>query len=233
MTVKCKKCGNSYDSKYRVCPQCGTVRFVAPAILRVLALIAGGYLVLTAVMLPLGLFQFKPELTGGEAVSPSPSDVGMVSPAPSDMGIVPPTLSAEPVESNPLPETPSEGEPDTRSLEIKTAVDTKIHSNEEGFIWDKKKGTLQVYIYPTPVDDGIKTKWESSDNTVFTIDENGLLTPTWAKDGMGKGTLTVTHGNAKASFEVWINAKSTDESTTPSVAPTQAPEVDRGFANND
>lgn len=233
MTVKCKKCGNSYDSKYRVCPQCGTVRFVAPAILRVLALIAGGYLVLTALMLPLGLFQFKPELTGVETEKVSPSPKGeTASPLPSDVETKPPAPSAGFGESAVVTDGErDEGQPKAPEKELFTvkSIYGKYKGNN-GFIWYKEREPLQLSIDPKPKESDPKPKWESSDNTVFTVDENGLVTGIWGGSEARNAFLTVTYGTGEVQINVTIYRA---ESTIPPAAPSQAPETDRGVANND
>lgn len=220
MTVKCKKCGNSYERKYRVCPQCGIVRFAAPIYLKVLAIIAGCYLILTAIMLPLGVFTFKQE--PGE----SPPPIGEASPSPEN-GVKAPEVSDTPSESGttgegslpPAVETPKVSPskaPETGDITIVS----DYGSHPEGFTWYTEKGPLQLSIDPKPDADGLKPEWKSSDEKVFTIDKNGLLTPIWSGSGIKSAKLTVTYGSAEESVTVYIAQKSPLSATADSLAPT-------------
>ena len=228
MIIKCKGCGNSYEGKYNVCPTCGTVRVVLPLHFRVLAIVAAAYLALTLIMLPLGIFSFgRPERDLEAEVKGSGESTPPVVSVTSEV----PDTDGTPAEGTPEQETntPAPGEPtQTANSGEVTLV---IYSIEGGdhpkeFTWYIGDGTLKLYvkISPEPVkSEEVKITWKSSDESVFKVDENGVLTPV----SKGTETLTAAYGSeASVNIKVVIrdgklNLTPPNPSPLPEPSPTQ------------
>lgn len=193
MRFKCKNCGISYEGKYKVCPECGTVRFSMHFYSKVPAGVAAGFIILTLILWPLGVFDFSAAPNdesgvGYEDNEQKGGDEHFDTPGSED--------TAQPDDSQDLPE-------EIDGLVITSERSNGYFSGEKGFTWYIVEDPLQLevcYASGKALDGAAKPVWESSDPSVFIVDSNGKLEA--VKNG--NGTLTVTYGSLSESIQVDI-----------------------------
>jgi hypothetical protein len=157
-----------------------------PGYARRLAFIAGCYLMLTFIMLLLGMFSFDAKPGSGSA-----DGANALSPAP-ETNSAEPAVSAEPAGGPPLQTNVS--------LTVRS-VRGGVHEKEFTWYMDEAPLQLSVIVSPEPARDSeTRPRWESSDISVFTVDETGLLEPV----SIGSGELIVTYGQYSTSVRVHI-----------------------------
>lgn len=180
MTVKCKSCGASYDRKYNVCPSCGSVRLSLPLWSRIAAIIAGTFLLVTFIMLPLGVFNFTEK--------ESPEDDTVQNGDPSE------TPSEKPEDSDSPGIPPVKGESEL-TLSVKCIFNPSFR--DEFSMGVGLQVPLKLEVSPARLEE-LKPEWKSSDEELFTVqvDENDPFSVNVVSHAAGKGTLTVSYGNA-------------------------------------
>ena len=78
----------------------------------------------------------------------------------------------------------------------------------EGALEEGKTAQLTILYNPADTTDAKDVTWSSSDESVATIDQNGLLTAVKA----GKTTITAKVGDKEVSYELTVTAKKIDNS---------------------
>lgn len=213
MNILCKNCGASYETKYKVCPKCGAVHSATPFYAKLLAIISGGFLALTLIMAPFGVFTFA---STGDDKRPEDQSLESQLPGDNDSGKAQSEQEAEVF----MPDASSEPLSEKTGLAIK--ADDVVYNDGDELVLYISKRSLQLDVYfpdGNHLDSELETEWESSNGSVFTVDGDGLLTVVTA----GSAKLTVKYGSLSISIWVRIDNNKIYSTPTGTPAPTGIP----------
>ena len=206
-TVVCRKCKRKYSASLKQCPHCGAVREVqssraaAPSdsVQKGTAAaarkadsnmwqLAFGLILLAAVMLSV-IVLITTGLNDRESAAGPGNSASLISAPIESPAAVTPTPAAP---------TPSPT-PAVQPTSISVFYNTTPIDPSTGFT--HIIGTpLQLTATAYPLDANLTITWASSDESVFTVDQTGLVTGV----SEGSATLIVSCGDLSAEFPVWI-----------------------------
>jgi DNA-directed RNA polymerase subunit RPC12/RpoP len=191
--VKCSRCDKRYSGLRSRCPYCGTRRSShgkranttdnskIKVIIGVLLLL----IVIVAVIIMLASSQGE----GPDGTQTIPSDNGSAPPVTEDTSGTPPDSDATETPPDDVSETP----PPTDNVAIESVRITYLGSPIADFTMNVAEN-LQLDCQVVPADTALEPLWQSSDEGVFKVLENGSVTAM----GSGTATLKVTVGGVSA-----------------------------------
>ena len=203
--VTCRKCRRKYSALLKKCPHCGARREVesaraaapsdsvqkgTPAAARTadnnVWQLAFGLFLLAAVMLAV-IVLITTGLNDREAAGPGASN-SLIATSPQVLPDTSPSPSPTP--------SPS---PVVQPTSISVFYNTTPLDPTTGFAHIIGQ-PLQLTATAYPLDASLTISWRSTDESVFTVDQTGLVTGV----AVGSATLIVSCGELQAEFPVWI-----------------------------